>query len=138
MTDGVQPREPDRGKWNPGAGMKKLLVAASLLLSASAWASGGGCIVGPKVSVDKTLHFVGTAAIASTVTVATTNPWYGFGAGMLAGAAREGYKIYTPGMRCEWSSIAYDLAGSASGAYFAHWYITPVRGGVYVAYHRDF
>ena len=113
--------------------MKKLLILAALTLSLRAQASGGGCIVGPTMSNDKTLHLIGSGLIAATVTKYTDNAWYGLGAGLLAGAIREGYKIHSPGMRCEWASIGYDLAGSISGAYLA-----PSKNGFSVGYKWKF
>jgi len=97
-----------------------------------------GCIKGPTYSTHKVEHSIGTAAISGVVTVATNDPWKGFASGLAVGATRELYKIKTPGMRCEWSSMAYDIVGSASGAYLAHWYIQPVKGGVYIAWHKEF
>jgi hypothetical protein len=113
--------------------MKKLLILATLTTSLSAHADNGGCIVGPTMSNNKTLHLIGSGLISATVTKYTDNAWYGLGAGLLAGAVREGYKIKSPGMRCEWASIGYDLVGSISGAYLA-----PSRNGFSIGYIKAF
>ena len=113
--------------------MKKLLILSALLLSLSAQADNGGCIVGPTMSNNKTLHLIGSGLISATVTKYTDNAWYGLGAGLLAGAIREGYKIHSPGMRCEWASMGYDLVGSISGAYLA-----PSKNGFAIGYKWKF
>jgi hypothetical protein len=115
-----------------------LVLLSSLLCTQLAHADGGGCIPGPSYSTNKMLHFAGTAAVSSVVTATTGNFWYGVGAGLAVGAGREIYKIEMPGMRCEYYSMAYDLVGSLTGAYFTHWYMAPIKGGAAIGYHSEF
>lgn len=116
--------------------MKRLAAILALCLSVPAFAA--SCIGGPAISADKDLHFAGTAAISAGVSALTQNADIGFWAGILAGAARELYKE-THGMRCEYSSMAYDLAGAAAGSYaIQHWFIAPKRDGIELFYTRRF
>lgn len=117
--------------------MKKQIAITLLvaMVSVNALAS---CVGGPAISTNKALHFAGTAAISAGVTAVTENPTLGFWAGIAAGVARELYK-QTHGMRCEYSSMAYDVAGAAAGSWVAwHWYVLPKRGGVEIVYARSF
>jgi hypothetical protein len=103
------------------AGMGAFLIGVA--------AHAGPCIEGDSFSFNKTVHFAGTGAIAFGVAQATGSPEKGFLAGMAAGLAREVYKEKN-GMRCEYYSLAYDLAGSAAGAYYgSRFTIAPRRGG---------
>ena len=113
---------------------------AALLLAAcgAASADGGSCVRGPVYSHNKVLHFVYTGAVAAAVTTTTESKAAGITAGLLVGAMREIQKESTPGGRCEWSSMAYDVAGTLTGAYLANWYIQPVKHGVYVGWRREF
>lgn len=116
--------------------MKRLAAILALCLSLPTFAA--SCIGGPAISTDKALHFAGTAAISAGVSALTQNADVGFWAGILAGAAREIYKE-THGMRCEYSSMAYDLAGAAAGSWAVqHWYILPRLGGFEIGYVRVF
>lgn len=115
-----------------------LVLSFSLLCTQLAHADGGGCIPGPSYSTNKVEHFLGTAAVSSVVTATTGNFWYGVGAGLATGAVREIYKIRSPGMRCEYYSMAYDLVGSLTGAYLGKWYMAPVKNGLAIGYHSEF
>jgi hypothetical protein len=62
----------------------------------------------------------------------------GFLAGLAVGAAREVYKVRHGG-RCEYSSMAYDIAGSVLGSYSANrWYIAPSKKSLSVGYIAQF
>jgi hypothetical protein len=104
-----------------------ILALAALLASPAVHA--GPCIEGESFSFNKSVHFAGTAAVAFGVAQSTSSPEKGFLAGMAVGLAREIYKENN-GMRCEYYSLAYDLAGSAAGAYYgSRLSILPRRGG---------
>lgn len=124
--------------------MKRSLVFLALFLSvlgfsALAHADGGGCIEGQRSSTNKTLHLIGTALVTFGVAVQTDNIWYGLGAGVVAGGAREIQKIVTPGMRCEWWSQGYDLAGIIIGGSGAYWKLSQTpHGGPQVSWSRSF
>jgi putative lipoprotein len=112
------------------------IIAALLLAAAPAFAA--PCITrdawtGP----DKTKHFVGGAAIASAVTLATRNPHYGFGAGVAVAIAKEAYDRTGRGT-CSLQDMAVTVAGAAAGAYGTAWVILPQRRGVSVAVARAF
>ena len=118
--------------------MKRLGVVLLALLLASQVSAMPSCIGGPAASENKALHFVGTAAISAGIAAATQSASLGFWAGIAAGAARELWKEHH-GDRCEYSSMAYDLAGAAAGSWAVqHWYILPMRGGVGIGYTRAF
>lgn len=96
------------------------------------------CIAGPSSSVHKSIHLLGTALVASGVTIATENAKLGLLAGVAVGAVREAYKERT-GNKCEYYSIAYDLAGATIGSYSTYkWYVVPKKGGLSVGYVRAF
>lgn len=117
--------------------MKKQIafLAIAALVSANALAS---CIGGPVFSANKALHFAGTAAISGGVTAWTGSATAGFWTGIAAGALREVYKEHHGG-RCEYSSMAYDLAGAAAGSLAVqHWFLMPKRGGAEIVYTRTF
>lgn len=118
--------------------MKKVLLAV-FLAATSFNSSAFSCIRGPLYSEHKALHFGGTALISSVVTYETKNPYYGISAGMAAGFVREIYKINTPGMRCEWSSMTYDLAGALVGAYVGQNIVfTKTKDGYHVSWSKNF
>ena len=109
------------------------IIITFILLCISGLAN-AGCIAGEPFSANKAVHMGGTALIAGFVTAKSESPWLGFGAGLAVGAVREAYKANHPGMRCEYSSMTWDVAGSALGAHLANKiYLTPTRGGVAVA-----
>ena len=62
---------------------------------------------------DKTLHFLGGAAVASAVTMATDEPKYGFLAGAAVGVAKE---IYDTQHRSTHTPSFKDFAVTALGA----------------------
>lgn len=64
--------------------MKKIIIAASLIASASAQAD-------EWTGKDKMAHAIAGAAVGSAVTVATSNPHYGCAAALIVGAAKEAY-----------------------------------------------
>ena len=72
---------------------------------------------------DKTLHFLGGAAIGAAVTVATERPAYGIAAGAAVGLAKE---LYDTQHRSTHTPSAKDLiatvAGAAVGSY-ASWLV---------------
>lgn len=118
--------------------MKSILIALLLTSSTLAFAD-SGCITGDKFSRNKVIHFGGTALVSGIGTYVTGNPWIGFAAGMTIGLVREKYKMNHPGMHCEYSAIAYDIAGSATGAFITDRFILlPQKKGVYVAYSKEF
>lgn len=72
---------------------------------------------------DKTLHFLGGAAIGAAVTVATDNPTYGIAAGAAVGLAKELYdtqhkSTHTPSAK----DLIATIAGAAVGSY-ASWLV---------------
>jgi uncharacterized protein YfiM (DUF2279 family) len=72
---------------------------------------------------DKTLHFLGGAAVGMAVTVATDNPSYGIAAGAAVGLAKELYdtrhrSTHTPSAK----DLLATIAGAAVGSY-ASWLI---------------
>lgn len=111
--------------------MRALLL---FLLCAQAHA---GCIVGQRSSVNKSLHLVGEAVITIVVADRTDSIAWGLGAAAAVGAYREIWKTQH-GYSCEYSSIAYDIAGMAAGAAVHHWTVIPQRGGATVAYVTEF
>ena len=117
--------------------MKKLILIAALFASAAHAA----CITGPIISNDKALHLVGEAIVANGLTYVTHDPWIGVGATIVAGAAREWYKIHrVPGGNCEYSSIAYDFAGMALGTWtgYKFWIEPRPEGGITLKYMVSF
>jgi hypothetical protein len=86
----------------------------------------------------KALHAVGEGAITYGVAYETENVWWGVAAGGLVGAAREIQKAKTPGMRCEKSSITFNLIGIGLGGwgydYRHHWFVAPIPGGAALVY----
>lgn len=103
--------------------MKKFLIAASIVLSTSAFA--GACTThdawtGP----DKNRHFVAGAAIGSVTTLVFKEPKYGFIAGTLAGAFIEIRDARGAGV-CSYQDFAVTALGAAAGAYGTAWIITP-------------
>lgn len=76
---------------------------------------GQGCIVGPLYSLHKCIHFAGCVAAVVCIYKITHDVRLGLAAGAFVGLVREGYKTYTAGQSCEWSSMGYDVAGLAAG-----------------------
>jgi hypothetical protein len=118
--------------------MKYALIAALLLASATACAFERKCTTsdlwrGP----DKTKHAIGGAAIASAVTLATKNPHYGFAAGVVVAAAKEGWDRRGHGT-CSFQDFAVTAGAAAAGAYGTAWLVLPKKGGVQVAYFKTF
>lgn len=72
---------------------------------------------------DKTLHFIGGAAVGAAVTIATERPAYGIAAGAAIGLAKE---LYDTQHRSTHTPSAKDLiatvAGAAVGSY-ATWLV---------------
>lgn len=87
-----------------------VVLSLPLLAHADSW-------TGP----DKTLHFVGGAAIGAAVTLATDKPLYGVAAGAAVGLAKE---LYDARNRSTHTPSAKDLAvtalGAAVGSYTTH------------------
>ena len=70
---------------------------------------------------DKTLHFVGGAAIGAAVTLATDKPMYGVAAGAAVGLAKELYDTqhratHTPSTK----DLLVTVLGAAVGSYTTH------------------
>lgn len=107
--------------------MKKILL--SVFVALFSVAASAGCIVGDRTSVNKSLHAVGEMALTLVATDATGSLRWGIGIAVAAGAYREIYKAHQPGMSCEYSSMAYDLAGIAAGVAVHHFAILPRPGG---------
>lgn len=113
-------------------------VLGVALLGFSAAVAQAHCIVGDRSSVNKSVHLVGTAVITIVVADRADSLAWGIGAAAAVGAYREYWKAHQPGMSCESSSIAYDLAGIAAGSAVHHWAVIPQPGGVAVAYRTEF
>jgi uncharacterized protein YfiM (DUF2279 family) len=78
------------------------------------------------VGQDKTLHFLGGAAVGAAVTIATQRRDYGIAAGVGVGLVKELYDAqnrdkHTPSIK----DFAVTVAGAALGAYAGGWIITP-------------
>lgn len=72
---------------------------------------------------DKTLHFIGGAAVGAAVTLATDRPMYGIAAGAAVGLAKELYDTqhrptHTPSAK----DLVATVLGAAAGSY-ASWLI---------------
>jgi len=70
---------------------------------------------------DKTLHFLGGAAVGAAVTVATDKPMYGVAAGAAVGLAKELYdsqhrSTHTPSTK----DLVMTIVGAAVGSYATH------------------
>jgi uncharacterized protein YfiM (DUF2279 family) len=70
---------------------------------------------------DKTLHFLGGAAIGAAVTMATDKPMYGIAAGAAVGLAKELYdtqhrSTHTPSAK----DLVMTIVGAAVGSYTTH------------------
>lgn len=70
---------------------------------------------------DKTLHFLGGAAVGAAVTLATDRPAYGIAAGAAVGLAKELYdtqhrSTHTPSTK----DLVVTVIGAAVGSYAAH------------------
>jgi hypothetical protein len=121
-----------------------LLLAALMVLPGASHAR--GCIVGPWVSADKTMHAAGTAAVVfgTDYAVSKLSPdtfrdmaYIGLLPGLGMAFMRE-FDKNSMGGRCEWASIAYDALGLAVGAASTRWLLLPEAHGVTVAYVRAF
>jgi uncharacterized protein YfiM (DUF2279 family) len=87
-----------------------VVLSLPLLAQAESW-------TGP----DKTLHFVGGAAIGAAVTLATDKPLYGVAAGAAVGIAKELYDArnratHTPSTK----DLLVTVLGAAVGSYTTH------------------
>ena len=72
---------------------------------------------------DKTLHFLGGAAVGAAVTMATDRPAYGIAAGAAVGLAKE---LYDARHRATHTPSSKDLVGTVLGAAagsYASWLI---------------
>lgn len=112
--------------------MKALAIALSV-----ACAPALACTSTEWNSSNKHLHLVGTAGVTLLTATITQNVWWGVGAGTFVSLARE-WEKKSAGGDCEYSSLAWDAAGIAIGAYGSHWTIKPTHGGVAVAYSKEF
>ncbi|CAB4200490.1 lipoprotein [uncultured Caudovirales phage] len=70
---------------------------------------------------DKTLHFIGGAAVGAAVTLATDKPMYGIAAGAAVGLAKELYDTqhratHTPSAK----DLVMTIVGAAVGSYATH------------------
>ena len=70
---------------------------------------------------DKTLHFLGGAAVGAAVTLATDRPMYGIAAGAAVGLAKELYDArnratHTPSTK----DLLVTVIGAAVGSYATH------------------
>ena len=104
--------------------MKKFLIAASIVLSTSAFA--GACTThdawtGP----DKTKHFIAGGAIGSAGTLVFKNPDYGFALGVGVGALKEVVDRMSSNHTCSFQDFAVTALGAGAGAYGTAWIITP-------------
>ncbi len=119
--------------------MPIIAVIILCVLAFGSTKSHASCIRGDLISNNKVAHATGTFAATVVITALTKNDLIGAGAGILAGAYREGQKIMTPGESCEWSSMAYDAVGVVMGFYIGeHWIVAPTKGGASVQYSRGF
>jgi len=93
-----------------------ILAALALTLASSAHADSW-------TGRDKTLHFLGGAAVGAAVTLATDRPAYGIAAGAAVGLAKELYdtqhrSTHTPSSK----DLVVTVLGAAAGSY-ASWLI---------------
>jgi uncharacterized protein YfiM (DUF2279 family) len=72
---------------------------------------------------DKTIHFVGGAAIAAAVTAATRDEWKGFAAGTALGLAKEAYDATGRG-QVSGKDFVVTMLGAYVGAKGTGWVIT--------------
>ncbi|HYP30900.1 MAG TPA: hypothetical protein VES00_03475 [Burkholderiaceae bacterium] len=121
-----------------------MLAAIGMLICVAVTAA--PCIVGPRVSTDKTLHLVGNAAIvfgsdaalkAFAPAAFEAAPYLGIVPALAMSAMREFDKSRMGG-RCEYSSMVYDATGIAFGAASTRWLLLPEPRGVQFAYTQSF
>ena len=120
--------------------IKTLLGAALLCAAATAHSN---CIVGDHSSVNKSVHLVGLMAADLVVTNATQSEAWGVSVAASLGSYREIWKVEhrSEGYNCEYSSMAYDLAGILAAHWVigrAHVIVAAQPGGVAVTYSREF
>ena len=114
------------------------LIFLALLFALSPLAHAGGCIVGDRTSMDKSIHLVGEGWITIMGDSLSGREWVGPTAALAVGAYREVWKTQH-GYSCEWSSMAYDLAGIGLGAAVGHHIlITAAPHAVAVSYSTKF
>jgi hypothetical protein len=113
---------------------------APLIIGAAALQLGRkSCIMGPANSLDKNGHFFGNALITGATIEATDSLDKGIAVGIAASLVREAYKEYTPGMRCEWSSMLHDAAGIWVGAYLGKKFSLAIdKNGARLEYRSQF
>lgn len=111
------------------------ITALALLATLPVTAS---CIVGDRSSMDKSIHLVGEGWITIMGDSLSSHEWVGPTAALAVGAYREIWKTQH-GYSCEWSSMAYDLAGIGLGAVVGHHIlISATSRGAAVAYVTQF
>ena len=107
---------------------KNILTAAIVLLPTFATAD-------EWTGKDKTLHFIGGAAVGAAVTIATDRRDYGIAAGAAVGLAKELYDTqhrdkHTPSVK----DFVVTVAGAAAGAYVGGLIIKPRFVGYQAAF----
>ena len=115
---------------------KLLTLAASLILSSTVHA---GCVGDCWFGKDKAAHFGYSAIIASSVTAATQNEFYGLAAAVAVGAAKEGYDdLHRPKHDPSWKDFGVDVAGGIVGAKVGGLFIKRQNRGILVGFHKVF
>lgn len=103
--------------------VRPILVAAVAALFTSATAHAD-------VPHDKYLHFGASAAVAATATTLMANSpnaaWYGLGAGVVVGVAKELVDRTQPHDRFDPKDVWADLVGTVAGTYLANSYVRPL------------
>lgn len=139
-----------------GGALTRVAVAAMVMLALLLWAWSCAAQAAPCIAnwpsdqpttagqrqqyLHKAIHFAGEAGITAGAGQVARSIWpaldasaammWGVAAGTAALIGRELYKAATPGMACEWSSVAFGAAGIAAGAIVGYqWLIYPTRGG---------
>jgi hypothetical protein len=114
-----------------------VLVLAAILMPKVAHAS---CIrTGPSPGSaqqieHKLLHTAVNAGVVYGTAYFTDSVWGGVLVATGMSLAREVEKATTPGMRCEWSSMAFDAAGIGLGAWASfHFIIDPRQRSISVS-----
>lgn len=112
--------------------MKKILIALSLALAATA--ASAGCTASDSwKGPDKTKHAVAGAVVGSVGTLVFKEPKYGFWAGVAVAAAKEAYDASGKGT-CSFQDFAVTAGAAYAAAYGTAWIITPKYVGVSVSF----